>query len=48
MNDITKSISYLDALSLAQREEMARDPSVIIIGEDIALYAAGGDSDTDF
>jgi len=42
MSETTKSISYLDALSLAQREEMARDPSVIIMGEDIALYAAGG------
>lgn len=38
----TVRISYLDALSLAQREEMARDPNVIIIGEDISLYAAGG------
>jgi pyruvate dehydrogenase E1 component beta subunit len=38
----TKRITYLDALALAQREEMARDPSVIIIGEDISLYAAGG------
>jgi acetoin:2,6-dichlorophenolindophenol oxidoreductase subunit beta len=38
----TKSITYLDALGLAQREEMARDSSVIIIGEDISLYAAGG------
>jgi len=38
----TKSITYLDALGLAQREEMERDASVIIIGEDISLYAAGG------
>jgi pyruvate dehydrogenase E1 component beta subunit len=42
MADITQSITYLDALGLAQREEMARDSSVIIIGEDISLYAAGG------
>ncbi len=42
MSVATKSITYLDALALAQREEMARDPSVIIIGEDISLYAAGG------
>lgn len=38
----TAKITYLDALGLAQREEMARDASVIIIGEDISLYAAGG------
>ena len=38
----TTRITYLDALALAQREEMARDPRVIIIGEDISLYAAGG------
>jgi pyruvate dehydrogenase E1 component beta subunit len=42
MADITQSITYLDALGRAQREEMARDSSVIIIGEDISLYAAGG------
>lgn len=38
----TRRITYLDALALAQREEMALDPNVIIIGEDISLYAAGG------
>ena len=38
----TVRMTYLDALGLAQREEMARDDSVIIIGEDISLYAAGG------
>jgi pyruvate/2-oxoglutarate/acetoin dehydrogenase E1 component len=38
----TTRMTYLDALGLAQREEMARDDSVIIIGEDISLYAAGG------
>ena len=42
MSASTKSITYLDALGAAQREEMARDPTVIIIGEDISLYAAGG------
>ena len=38
----TKRMTYLDALGLAQREELERDPSTIIIGEDISLYAAGG------
>lgn len=38
----TARITYLDALALAQREEMARDERVIIMGEDISLYAAGG------
>jgi pyruvate dehydrogenase E1 component beta subunit len=38
----TQRITYLDALGLAQREEMARDARVIMIGEDISLYAAGG------
>ncbi|MDX2276623.1 MAG: transketolase C-terminal domain-containing protein [Hyphomonadaceae bacterium] len=38
----TQLITYLEALGLAQREEMALDESVIIIGEDISLYAAGG------
>lgn len=38
----TQRMTYLDALGLAQREEMARDESVIMIGEDISLYAAGG------
>ncbi len=38
----TKRMTYLDALGLAQREELERDPATIMIGEDIALYAAGG------
>lgn len=37
-----KRMSYLDALGLAQREELESDPNAIIIGEDISLYAAGG------
>jgi len=41
-NAKTARMTYLDALGLAQREEMARDETVIIIGEDISLYAAGG------
>lgn len=38
----TKRMTYLDALGPAQREELEGDPDTIIIGEDIALYAAGG------
>jgi len=38
----TKRMTYLDALGLAQREELERDPTTIMIGEDITLYAAGG------
>ena len=38
----TKRMTYLDALGLAQREELQGNPDTIIIGEDIALYAAGG------
>ena len=39
---LTQRMTYLDALGLAQREELEGDPSTIIIGEDITLYAAGG------
>ncbi len=42
MTENTKRMTYLDALGLAQREELERDPTTIIIGEDISLYAAGG------
>ncbi len=38
----TKRMTYLDALGLAQREELEADATTIIIGEDITLYAAGG------
>ncbi len=31
-------ITYRDALNLALKEEMRRDPSVVIWGEDVALY----------
>jgi len=39
---LTQRMTYLDALGLAQREELERDSSTIMIGEDITLYAAGG------
>ncbi|MGD0844734.1 MAG: alpha-ketoacid dehydrogenase subunit beta, partial [Geobacteraceae bacterium] len=31
-------MTYRDAINLALREEMRRDPSVVIWGEDVALY----------
>jgi pyruvate dehydrogenase E1 component beta subunit len=31
-------MTYRDALNLALREELARDPSVVLWGEDVALY----------
>ena len=31
-------MTYRDALNLALREEMRRDPSVVVFGEDVALY----------
>jgi pyruvate/2-oxoglutarate/acetoin dehydrogenase E1 component len=39
--EATTRISYLDAIVEAQIEEMARDPRVIIMGEDIAIYGSG-------
>lgn len=38
----TTKLTYLNAISEAQKEEMARDPTVVLIGEDIALYTASG------
>lgn len=38
----TRQLTYLAAISEAQKEEMQRDTSVILIGEDIALYSASG------
>ena len=31
-------MTYRDALNLALKEEMRRDPSVVVWGEDVALY----------
>jgi pyruvate dehydrogenase E1 component beta subunit len=31
-------MNYRDALNLALKEEMRRDPSVLVLGEDVALY----------
>jgi pyruvate dehydrogenase E1 component beta subunit len=38
----TTELTYLSAILEAEKEEMARDPNVILIGEDIALYSASG------
>ena len=34
-------MTYLDAIVEAQVEEMERDPRVILMGEDIAVYGSG-------
>ena len=34
----TSEMTYRDALNLALKEEMHRDPSVVVWGEDVALY----------
>ena len=34
----TSEMTYRDALNLALKEEMRRDPSVVVLGEDVALY----------
>lgn len=39
---VTAELTYLGAILEAQKEEMERDPNVILIGEDIALYSASG------
>src|SRR5476651_1202655 len=31
-------MTYRDALNLALKEEMRHDPSVVVLGEDVALY----------
>lgn len=40
MRNSVQKLSYLQAIIEAQREEMRRDPSVILMGEDIAVYGA--------
>ena len=39
-------LSYMEAIVQAQKEEMLRDDSVILIGEDIATYGGGALFDT--
>src|SRR5262249_55933973 len=38
----TRSISYLQALNEALREEMRRDPKVVVLGEDVVVGGALG------
>jgi acetoin:2,6-dichlorophenolindophenol oxidoreductase subunit beta len=38
----TRSLTYGQALNEALREEMRRDPAVILMGEDIAVWGGGG------
>ncbi len=38
----TRSITYAEALNEALREEMERDPTVFLLGEDIAGWGEGG------
>ena len=38
----TKVMTYAEALNLALREEMRRDPSVFVMGEDVAVWGGGG------
>lgn len=42
MNESHRELTYLQAIVEAQREEMLRDPRVILIGEDIAVYGGRG------
>ncbi len=41
MTDTHEKISYIDAIAKAHEEEMLRDESVVLIGEDVSLYGAG-------
>jgi acetoin:2,6-dichlorophenolindophenol oxidoreductase subunit beta len=41
MTDNYRDLTYLNAIVEAQREEMLRDDSVILLGEDIAVYGCG-------
>src|SRR3954453_8941594 len=38
----TRTITYVEALNDAPREEMRRDPAVFIMGEDVAVWGGGG------
>ncbi len=45
MTEPYAKISYLDAIGQAQTEEMMRDERVILFGQEINLYASGGQFD---
>jgi pyruvate dehydrogenase E1 component beta subunit len=38
----TRQLTYAEALNEALREEMHRDPSVFVMGEDVAVWGGGG------
>ena len=38
----TKVMTYAEALNEALREEMRRDPTVFVMGEDVAIWGGGG------
>ena len=38
----TKVMTYAEALNEALREEMRRDPTVFVMGEDVAVWGGGG------
>lgn len=38
----TRTLTYSEALNEALREEMRRDPTVFVMGEDVAIWGGGG------
>jgi len=38
----TRTLTYVEALNEALREEMRRDPTVFVMGEDVAVWGGGG------
>src|SRR5215216_616400 len=38
----TRTLTYAEALNEALREEMRRDPTVFVMGEDVAVWGGGG------
>src|SRR5215212_11798864 len=38
----TREVTYAEALNEALREEMRRDPTVFVMGEDVAGWGGGG------
>src|SRR3712207_7562087 len=38
----TRTMTYSEALNEALREEMRRDPTVFVMGEDVAVWGGGG------
>ncbi|MDQ3656032.1 MAG: alpha-ketoacid dehydrogenase subunit beta, partial [Chloroflexota bacterium] len=37
-----RTLTYVEALNEALREEMRRDPTVFVMGEDVAVWGGGG------